>query len=130
MAVKINWDNLGIATSIACAIHCIVLPLLLSSLPLFGINIIHNIYFEWGMIALAFAIGAYSLLHGYFVHHRSTVPIIILSVGFLFLVLKQVFHHYELYLLIPAVPLIIYAHVLNYKTCRKFKCASPHHKHS
>ena len=37
MNVKINWDGLGIATSLACAIHCIVLPLIhimLEKLPL------------------------------------------------------------------------------------------------
>ena len=45
MATKINWDIMGIATSVACAIHCALLPLLLTSLPLFGINIIHNIVF-------------------------------------------------------------------------------------
>ena len=33
MRLKINWDALGIATSLACAIHCAVLPLLLTSLP-------------------------------------------------------------------------------------------------
>ncbi|MEO7446128.1 MAG: MerC domain-containing protein, partial [Ferruginibacter sp.] len=64
MAVKLNWDGLGIATSLACAIHCAVLPLILTSLPLFGINIIHNSYFEWMMIALAFGVGIYSLYHG------------------------------------------------------------------
>jgi len=36
-----------------------------SSLPLLGINILHNIQFELGMILLSFAIGAYSLYHGY-----------------------------------------------------------------
>ncbi len=39
---RINWDAWGVATSLACAIHCAVLPLLLSSLPVFGINIIEN----------------------------------------------------------------------------------------
>ncbi len=129
MAVKINWDSFGIATSLACAIHCAILPLALTSLPLFGINIIHNAAFEWGMIALAFSVGAYSLLHGYFVHHRTSLPILIFTGGFLFLVLKQVFHSYEVFLLIPAVLLIIYGHLLNYKTCNKFKCSSPNHKH-
>ena len=65
MKFRINWDALGISASIACAIHCALLPLILSSLPLFGINIIHHLGFEIGMIALAFAIGSYSMYHGY-----------------------------------------------------------------
>ncbi|HAL95914.1 MAG TPA: MerC domain-containing protein, partial [Chitinophagaceae bacterium] len=33
MRFRINWDALGISASIACAIHCALLPLFLSSLP-------------------------------------------------------------------------------------------------
>ena len=77
MKFKINWDGLGIATSLACAIHCIVLPLVLTSLPLFGINIIHNVYFEWAMIIIAFAVGVYALVHGYHTHHKKPLPVIL-----------------------------------------------------
>jgi len=55
--IRINYDALGIAASVACAIHCAVLPLVLSSLPLFGVNIINNVNFELIMIAVAFGIG-------------------------------------------------------------------------
>lgn len=129
MATKINWDIMGIATSVACAIHCALLPLLLTSLPLFGVNIIHNIVFEWGMIMLAFFVGSYSLFHGYIKHHRSLVPILIFSAGFLLLILKQFYHQFEFWLLAPAVVCIIYAHYLNYRICHRTKCSSPHHKH-
>jgi MerC mercury resistance protein len=129
MEAKYNWDAIGIATSIACAIHCAMLPLMMSSLPLFGVNIIHNIFFEWGMIALAFAVGSYALFHGYVKHHRSLVPVLIFSAGFVFLVMKQFFHQVENWLLIPAVILIISAHYYNYRLCHKSKCSSPHHKH-
>ena len=118
MKSKVNWDVLGIGASLACAIHCALLPLFLSSLPLFGINIIHNIYFEAGMIVLAFLIGTYSLYHGYRKHHHSFLPLLIFSAGFFFLVVKQFFIHVETWLLIPAVVLIVSAHVLNYKSCR------------
>jgi hypothetical protein len=76
MDTKINWDIMGIATSVACAIHCALLPVLVSTLPVFGINIIHNSFFEWGMIGLAFIIGSYSLFHGYAKHHRSLLRLI------------------------------------------------------
>lgn len=129
METKINWDVLGIATSVACAIHCALLPVLVSTLPVFGINIIHNSFFEWGMIALAFVVGSYSLFHGYAKHHRSFTPVYIFSTGFIFLVLKQFFHPVENLFLIPAVSLIISAHYYNYRLCHRSKCSSPHHKH-
>ncbi|RYY69764.1 MAG: MerC domain-containing protein [Chitinophagaceae bacterium] len=129
MGLKINWDGLGIATSLVCAIHCAVLPLLLTSLPVFGNDIIHNLYFEWGMILLAFVVGSYSLFHGYAKHHRSLMPVLIFTTGFLFLVSKQFFHEYETWFLIPAVIFIITAHWRNYQLCQMAKCSSPHHTH-
>ena len=120
---------MGIATSVACAIHCALLPVLVSTLPVFGINIVHNLIFEWGMIALAFLVGSYSLFHGYVKHHRSFFPILIFSTGFIFLVLKQFFTEFEYSFLTIAVALIISAHYYNYRLCHQSKCASPHHKH-
>jgi hypothetical protein len=115
---KINWDALGIVTSIACAIHCALLPLILTSLPLFGVNIIHNLSFELFMIVVAFCIGAYSLYHGWKKHHHRWLPLIIFCGGMLLLFGKQVWHRYELYFLIPAIIFIVSAHYLNFKFCR------------
>jgi hypothetical protein len=127
--MKLNWDIMGAATSIACAIHCALLPILMTSLSVFGVNIIHNQWFEWGMIFLAFFVGAYSLLHGFLKHHQSYIPLLVFCAGALFLVLKQLLYLYEFWFLIPAVALILYAHYTNYKLCQKSKCSSPHHKH-
>ena len=129
MNIKLNWDAFGIFTSIACAIHCALLPVLMSTLPVFGINIIHNVFFEWGMIALAFVVGSYSLFHGFIKHHRSLVPVLIFTAGFVFLVLKQFFVELEIPFLLIAVAMIISAHFYNYRLCHRSKCSSPHHKH-
>ena len=129
MNIKINWDALGIATSIACAIHCALLPVLITSLPLFGFDIIHNFTFEWGMIGLAFMVGSFALYHGYVRHHQSYTPIIVFSIGFVLMLLKQFFHLYEYWFLTPAVILIVSAHYYNYRLCHQSKCSSPHHKH-
>jgi MerC mercury resistance protein len=115
---RINWDALGITTSLACAIHCALLPLFLTSLPLFGINIIHNILFETIMVLMAFAIGSYSFYHGYRKHHHTILPFLLFGAGMIFLILKLFFIKYEAWLLIPAVSLIIVAHVLNFRFCR------------
>jgi hypothetical protein len=118
MNLKVNWDALGITTSVACAIHCALLPLFLTSLPMFGYEIIENQVFEIIMVSLAFCIGIYSLYHGFKKHHHSYTPMIVFSIGFLFLVMKLFFIEYEKWLLIPGVVGIIVGHVINYKTCR------------
>src|SRR5262245_43379767 len=107
MNLKLNWDAVGIATSITCAIHCALLPILVTTLPVFGVNIIHNSFFEWGMIILAFAIGSYSLFHGYVKHHRLLISILIFSFGFVFLVLKQFYTRFEIPFLLIAVACIV-----------------------
>jgi hypothetical protein len=118
MNFKINWDALGIATSVACAVHCALLPLFFSSLPVFGVNVIEHFGFEISMIFLAFAIGIYSLYHGYRKHHHNALPMMIFTAGLVFLILKLFFIEYEGWLLIPAVIGIITAHFVNYRLCR------------
>jgi len=115
---KINWDAFGIAASVACAIHCAVLPLILSSLPLFGINIIENQGFEFLMIGLAFVVGVYSLYHGRKKHHHSYYPMVLFAAGISLLFIKSMLHSHSLMLLLPAVSLVVIAHYLNYKLCR------------
>jgi hypothetical protein len=115
---RINWDAAGIVTTVACAIHCAILPLLLGSLPILGMNIVNNVTFEYFMIFLAFVIGSFSLWHGYRRHHHSVVPVLVFAAGISFLVAKQVWHHYQYWLLPFALVFIVSAHVLNYKACR------------
>ena len=127
MNIKLNWDGIGIAASILCAIHCAFLPVLASVLP--ALSGVHNLVFEWGMIALAFAVGVYSLRHGYRRHHHSNWPFYLFGLGFALLITKQFFHDVEIFFLIPAVILIVSAHFRNFKLSQAKKCHSTHHSH-
>lgn len=118
MNFKVNWDALGISASLACAIHCALLPLMLNSLPILGVNIIDNMAFEWFMIVLAAGIGVFSLWHGYKLHHHSLRPLTLFGIGMAFLIAKQIWHPYQIPLLILAVSFIVVAHVKNYSSCR------------
>jgi hypothetical protein len=115
---SLNWDALGVFVSIACAVHCALLPIFLTSLPLLGINIIHNQVFEMVMICIAFAIGAQALYHGFKKHHRNILPIALFVTGMLCLFAKQLWHNGELLFLLPAVTLVVSAHFINYRKCR------------
>jgi positive regulator of sigma E activity len=118
MPGKINWDALGIGTSLACAIHCALLPLFLTSLPVLGIEIIDNVAFEYIMIIIALAIGSFALLHGFKRHHHSALPLIFFFAGMTLLFAKQKWHQYQLWILPFAVILIVLAHLLNFRYCR------------
>ncbi|HWB91228.1 MAG TPA: MerC domain-containing protein [Puia sp.] len=115
---KLHLDALGVTASLLCAIHCAVLPLLMASLPILGVNIIHNAVFEYGMITVAFGIGTAALWHGFFRHHRRLTPWFLFATGMIFLIAKEIWPDYELGLLPFAVVFIIGAHGLNYRWCR------------
>lgn len=118
---RINYDALGVSASVACAIHCAVLPLLFTSVPVFGLELIDNPYFEVGMIALACVIGVVALLHGYRKHHHRLLPVFLFTAGIAFLFAKEVFHYVHLWLLLPALALIVAAHYVNFRLCRAAK---------
>ncbi len=63
------------------------------------------------MIFLAFAIGSYSLWHGYKKHHHSLMPWALFAAGIILLIAKQVWHHYQFWILPFAVIFIIAAHL-------------------
>ena len=115
-----NWDALGITASVACAIHCAVLPLVITSLPVFGFDIIQNTLFEYAMILLAFVVGIYALSHGFRKHHRRLLPLTVFTIGIVFLLAKQLYHSLHLWLLIPAVLAIVSAHYINYRLSRLY----------
>jgi MerC mercury resistance protein len=120
MKFTINADMLGMGASITCAIHCAVLPVFVSGLSIFGVNIIHNFWFESGMILLAFVIGIFSLRHGFLRHHRNSLPFLLFTGGMTFLLAKEFWQVFELILLPFALILIISAHYFNYRFTRKF----------
>lgn len=121
MKLQINWNALGVSAAVACAIHCALLPLLITSLPLFGINILDNIYFEAGMILIAFIIGALNLSHGFRKHHHRILPLLLFITGIILLVIKHFFTEYILWLVIPSTIFIISAYYLNWRYCRQAK---------
>ncbi|MBX9782741.1 MAG: MerC domain-containing protein [Chitinophagaceae bacterium] len=123
MNFRINWEALGIGASLACAIHCAVLPLFMSSLPLFGINIIHNIFVEVLLLGSAFVIGFTTLWHGYKKHHHKKTSLILFCAGMLLFAVNQFvsFPYSKLLFIVPAAALIIAAHFLNHRYCSAAK---------
>ena len=121
MNFRINWQAMGIGASIICAIHCAITPLLLSSLPLFGVNLVHNIWVELLLLAVAFVIGLSTLWHGYKRHHHKILTLGVFSLGILLFVLHQFieFPYSTWVFIVPGVVAILSAHLLNHRFCRQ-----------
>ncbi len=123
MKRKINWDKVGVTTSLVCAVHCLALPLLLTSLPILGIDLIQNESVEIAMIVLAFLVGIVALAKGRKAY-RSYLPIIFFIIGIGCLILKEVWHAWHNTILVPAVFFILLAHYTNHKMTKASKCTS------
>ena len=117
--LNLNYDKLGVITSVACTIHCTMLPIFLGAIPFLGINILKNLWIEYVMIGLAFLFGFLSLRHGYRHHHKRKLPSLLFALGFSCLILNQFSEEQFILLLIPlAAVLIITAHSLNIWFCK------------
>jgi hypothetical protein len=89
--VSSKLDSLGMTASTLCAIHCALVPIFITSLPLIGLGFLANPWFEWGMIILAFIIGTSSIGSSYFRMHKRVLPLLLLTIGFIIIVAGHVF---------------------------------------
>jgi hypothetical protein len=123
-------DNLGMTASTLCAIHCALVPIFITVLPLIGLGFLANPWFEWGMIILAFIIGVSSISSSYFRMHKRLLPLLLLIIGFTIIILGHLFITGWLEGII--VPLggftIATAHFINYRYVGACKVCS-HESH-
>jgi len=110
-------DNIGMTASVLCAIHCAVVPLLITSLPLLGLGFLANPWFEWSMITFAVIVGFYAIGISYFRSHRRLLPAGLLLGGFLIIIAGHLYvTNMREAIIVPVGGLLIAAaHFFNYK---------------
>ena len=116
------WDRLGITASLLCAIHCMTLPILLPFLAAYGLGILAQPGFEFGMIVLSVVIGMYSIAKSFWNHHRKIYPLYFVGIGLLLLMAAKGGADGEEAgeLMVPVGALCIaLAHGLNLRLCRR-----------
>lgn len=64
-------DRIGAFGSLACAVHCAALPLLIAVLPSLGIAVWFGDGFEMGFVIFATLLGSFSVISGYRRHHAA-----------------------------------------------------------
>lgn len=115
-------DQAGMVASSLCALHCLLMPLAVGLLPLFGLSFLADEQTEWVLIGLALLVGLCSLLPGFWLHHRKAQPLFVfaLGVGLILLVrlLLEEFHLLELLGVVTGGALLTTAHALNLRYCR------------
>ena len=131
IADRFNLDKLGISTSLLCAIHCAVVPIVPLFAGIVGVDIIWSHEFEILMIALAIIIGIWSLVHGFIHAHRNFLPFTIFAIGVAIIFASKVWvdESQEFWVLPIGALFLIIAHWKNWRM-HKHCSAMPGHQHS
>ena len=79
--IRHTLDKVGIAVTSLCAIHCIMLPVLLPVLPLLGLTSVHNHAFERIILLITMVLGFITLFAGFHRYHRKLYPFYSLFLG-------------------------------------------------
>ena len=125
---RVSWDTIGIGASLACAVHCALLPLLITVLPLLGSNMLENETLEYGLLSFSFLVGCFSLGRGYFRHHRRTTPLLVFVLGFALLLgghFGAAGGYWEPAIIFMGATGVTGAHILNIRRCKQ--CTVHHH---
>lgn len=113
-----SWhlDFVGFGASLLCALHCMLMPLLLTVGIFAGTNWLMNPLSEWIFIGASIGIASWSLLQSYFNNHRNITPLLMAGIGFIGLILAQkVFASNAHWLMATGGGLIAYAHFYNWR---------------
>lgn len=84
-------DHIGMTASTLCAIHCAIVPVLITFLPLAGLGFLANPLFEWSMIILALLLGVSSIFLSYLRTHRRALPLLLLLGGFALIIAGHIY---------------------------------------
>lgn len=121
-----KWDVLGISASLACAIHCVLLPIIFTTVPLFGIEILENPYLEVITLLVSMTAGGWAIWRGYTrLHHRKSLLIYFLA-GLALLITGSFCSStpVEMGLKLTGAAFIITAHIRNWRACNSCNITS------
>jgi MerC mercury resistance protein len=119
-------DHAGMSASLACAVHCAALPLLLAALPAAGLAWLDSAWIDWAMVAVAAGIAFRAHGRGFSVHRHCLPPSlavlgVLLIVATICLLKGSTSQHY---LQASGAVVIASSHALNHRFCRSCaKCS-------
>lgn len=115
-------DRIGFSASMLCAVHCAAMPLVITALPLAGLEALTHPAVEGAMILLGVIVGTASLSHGYRHHHHRLSAIAVLLAGFALIAAGHLLVPETLEAVVTPVgaATVALSHLLNWRLCRKY----------
>ncbi len=126
---RFDLDTAGAAASFLCAVHCAVMPFILTLLPLIGLSFLASEPVEWGLLALSALLGVSSLCFGYRRHRRGNA-LAFLAVGLALLagghgIEARGAEAWGTCLVVAGGLTIAFSHQINHRLCRACRTCHP-----
>lgn len=111
-------DKAGIIIAVLCALHCLLVPVVLPTLALVGLSFLGFEIFERIILSISLLVGGIAVIMG-MRHHASWTPLWFLILGGVMYFNKNALgHHIEPLLILTGATFIVIAHILNLHLCR------------
>ncbi|WP_149695643.1 MerC domain-containing protein [Chitinophaga sp. CF418] len=119
-AYQVKWDAIGIGASLACAVHCVLLPVIFTAFSLFGVEILKNVFLEVLTVFVSMTAGGWAIWKGYMRLHRQKAVLVYFIAGLLLMITGNFisFTPLEMGFKITGAILLITAHIRNWRGCR------------
>jgi len=113
-------DIIALSSSLICAIHCAIFPILLSFSSLSSLYFLNNPIIEWVFISLGIVFLLTSLWPSYKTIHHKTKPLNMALLGFAFIAIGRLHftHLWEVSNTVIGATLLAIAHYANWKLLR------------
>lgn len=124
---KTHTDLVGFGAAMTCAVHCGMLPLILTFSSLSGLKWLTQPWIEVSFILLSFTIAVIAISKNFGRHKHILLAIKVVTVGFaLILVAHFIGGMAEFIIAAMGGITIAYGHILNWKLARKSECCTHH----
>ncbi len=122
-------DILGFVVSAVCAIYCMILPFILSSLPLLGLKFLGSPTLELTILFFSITLAFISFLIGYCKHHKDDEALSIMLIAFIFILISHTNTIHgnistlfeQIFMPIGGI-IMAYAHYRNWQLCKENNC--------
>lgn len=126
----VSWvDRFGVYVSAACAVHCLLLPLLIAAVPAVGVVLLIGEGIETLLALAAVGLAVACLCWGFRIHRKKRL-FLTFAAAAAFILAGQIFATgwWETGLVITGAVGLIGSHLLNRKLCRScHTCAGHRH---
>jgi hypothetical protein len=131
---KLWWDRLGIAMSVVCVVHCLMLPVAIAALPLVAAQWLQASTFHSAMALALVPVALLAAVPGLRMHGRLSVGLA-MAAGLSLLSTaafageRWLSHEVAIGLTVAGGTILVTAHAVNLVLCRTCPaCAAPEHE--